>query len=154
MTTIPQENQKPKQQIALFLEKVISTFVQAFATYVIGMNALGADVAQAAALAAIAAAGTAALAALPLVPTGLPFYTDLFFRVVRTFTVTAGTLFFGAANFDLSVGALQAAIYGAVPAVLAILKGLMARRTGEAESPALLSSRLDPASFSTLQLAA
>jgi hypothetical protein len=136
-------------QVALFFEKVIWTFAQAFVSYLVTMSALGADAAQAATLAGIAAAGTAGLAALPLVPNGLPFATDLFFRVVRTFVVSAGTLFFAGNNghFELSVGALEAAAVSALPVALVVAKGLLASKTGESTSAATLPSSLDPNRF-------
>lgn len=136
-----------KRQLASFVEKVLVTFVQTFLSYFMMAGALGADAAQAAALAAIASAGTAGLAALPVVPDGLPFATDLLFRTVRTFVVAAGTPFFAAEHFELSVSALEAAVVGAVPAALAVAKGLIAKRFGEAESPAILSKKLDPKTF-------
>lgn len=148
MTTNPKYDLK--RQVALMAEKTISTFIQVFATVFVASGTVGSTTAQAALLAAIAAAGTAGLAALPIVPAGLPFRTDVFFRTVRTFVVTAGTLFFAGNNgaFDLSVSALEAAALAAVPVALTVAKSLFASRFGEANSAALLSSRVDPASFS------
>lgn len=138
-----------KRQFSLMVEKTISTFVQVFITVFVASDTIGADTAQAAALAGIAAGGSALLGALPVVPDGLPFYTDLFFRVVRTYGVAAGTLFFAAnnSNFELSVSAAQAALLAAIPAALTVAKGLVAARFGATNSAALLPSQVDPASF-------
>ena len=138
-----------KRQFSLMVEKTISTFVQVFITAFVASDTIGADTAQAAALAGIAAGGSALLGALPVVPDGLPFYTDLFFRVVRTYGVAAGTLFFAAnnSNFELSVSAAQAALLAAIPAALTVAKGLVAARFGATNSAALLPSQVDPASF-------
>lgn len=135
-----------KKQASLFLEKVLSTFIQNFLTFLIGMNALGADAMQAAGLAALAAAGTAGLAALPLVPDNLPFATDLFFRTVRSFLVTFGTLYFAAGDaFQLTVSGAQTAAFAGIMAALAVAKGLLAKHYGNGETAALLSNNLDPA---------
>jgi hypothetical protein len=138
-----------KRQFALMAEKALSTFVQVFLTVLLASSAIGADAAQVALLAAIAAGGSALVGAIPVVPDGLPFSTDLFLRVVRTFCITSGTLFFAGNNgyFELSIGAAEAATLAAIPAVLAVAKGAIAKRFGAPESAALLSSRVDPASF-------
>lgn len=138
-----------KSQFALMGEKALSTFVQVFLTVLLASNSLGADATQAALLAAMAAGGSALTGAIPVVPEGLPFATDVFFRCVRTFCVSFGAIFF-ATNmnyFDFSVNAAQAAALAAAPTALAVLKGALAKRFGAPESAALLSSRLDPASF-------
>jgi hypothetical protein len=139
-----------KVQFSLMFEKVLSTFVQVFVVTLLGMNNLGADAQKAAGLAAIAAGASAALAALPVIPDGLPWATDLFWRIVRTFVVSFGTLFFAAnsdGTFNMSVSGAQAAAYAGAIAVLVFLKGWIAKRTGAQNSAAVLPSSVDPASF-------
>ena len=136
-----------KPTVSLFIEKVATTFVFTFASFLLTLDALDADAATAATLAGIAAAGTAALAALPIVPNGLPFYTDLLYRAVRAYVVAAGTLFFAAPQLDLSMGAGKAALIGALPVVFTLVKGALASKVGDQASAALLPAKLDPAQF-------
>lgn len=138
-----------KKQVSLMFEKTISTFVQVFITVFVASDTVGATTAQAAGLAGVAAALSALLGSLPIVPEGLPFSTDLFFRTARTYVISAGTLFLAANGgaFELSVTGLQAAALAAVPAALTVAKGLIASRFGAVNSAALLPSSADPASF-------
>lgn len=134
-----------KPFIAL-LEKVISTYVQAFITFLLMSGSLAlvnVSTAQAAAIAAIPAAVTVIANGLPVIPVGLPFYVDLILRTIRTFA--AG--FFGYLGalpmFTLEKSMLVAAIAGALPAALAVLKGGLASKVGRADSAALLPKSLD-----------
>ncbi len=138
-----------KKQVSLMLEKTISTFVQVFITVFIASDTVGSTTAQAAGLAAVAAGISALLGSLPIVPEGLPFGADLFFRTARTYVISAGTLFLVGNNgsFELSVSGLQAAGLAAIPTALTVAKGLIASRFGAANSAALLPSGADPASF-------
>lgn len=138
-----------KKQFSSMLEKTISTFVQVFITVFIASDTVGSTTAQAAGLAGVAGAISALLGSLPIVPEGLPFSTDLFFRTARTYVISFGTLFLAANGgaFELSVTGLQAAGLAAIPAALTVAKGLIASRFGDAASAALLPSSVDPASF-------
>ena len=138
-----------KKQFASMLEKTVSTFVQVFITVFVASDTVGASTAQAAALAGVAAAMSALLGSLPIVPDGLPFSTDLFFRTARTYVISFGTLFLAANGgaFELSVTGLQAAALAAVPAALTVAKGLLASRFGDTGTAALLPWSMDPASF-------
>lgn len=127
-----------RASIAHLAEKVVMTFLQAFASFLLMPDTvLDLAAGEAAILAGVAAAGTALAANLPVVPEGLSFWPDLVARTVRTYAVTFLTLFFGAERFVPSIDSAKAAAIAAAPAALAIAKGLLARRTGDHDDAAL-----------------
>ena len=125
------------------LEKVISTFLEVFVTGLLAADALGASTAEAAAIAAIPAALTVVANGIPLVPAGLPFYVDMLFRTVRTYAVAF--LGFAAAVpvFSLDYSIAVAASTAALPAALAVAKGLLASKVGKPDTAALLPANVD-----------
>jgi hypothetical protein len=133
---------RPTAGLAVLAEKVIATYVQALIALLLLDGALDINGAESAAIAAIPAALTVIANGLPLVPHGLPFYADLAMRVIRTFVAGfLGTLI-AMPVFRLDRSALLAAAAGAIPAVLALIKGGLASRVGDTDSAALLPIRL------------
>jgi len=128
-----------------FLERVVWTYVEAFAALLLVGPSIDISTATAAGMAAIPAAVTFAMNAIRAaeIPAGLPFYFDLVLRIAKTYV--AGFLGFLVALpvFRLDVGILSAAAMAGIPALLALLKGAAATRLG-AETPATLPARRDP----------
>ena len=131
----------------VLLEKVLATYVQVFIGVLVVGQAINASTAQAAAIAAIPAALTILANGLPVVPIGLPFYVDLILRTVRTYAVSFIGLLIAQPVFKLDRSAAMAAAVGGIPTALAVVKGGLASKVGQANSAALLPARLDmPAS--------
>jgi hypothetical protein len=132
---------------AVFAEKVIATYVQTLiGLYLLDVNdTLNTSTPQALAIAAIPAAITVISASLPIVPDGLPYYLALLGNVARTFVqaflgyLVAQPIF----HLDPSVG--RAAVFASIPACLAVLKGAIAAKVGNPDTPNLLPATVDPA---------
>lgn len=133
-----------KTLIALF-EKVVWTYLQAFLT-VWTLGPLDASTGQAAAIASIPAALTVVMNSLPAAPADLPFGADVIWRTGRTYV--AGFLGFLVAVpvFRLDYSIAVAASAAAMPAALAVAKGLIASKIGSSDSAATLPASMDPAS--------
>lgn len=134
---------KPTAPLVVLLDKVLSTYVQAFITLLIIHDTIGADVVQSAAIAAIPAALTVVMNALPSVPLGLPFYVDLAYRVLRTYIATFLGLLVAMPVFRLDFTATVAVATAALPAALAVLKGALAARVGNGQTAALVPAKYD-----------
>jgi len=139
-----------KNQIFGLLEKAVTTYVEAFLALLAASSVLDISVAQSAAIAAIPSAFTVIANGIPQPPVGMSFYSDLIFRIVRTYVVSFVGLLVAAPIFEFSVGALQSAAIGAIPAALAVVKGILAGRVGNRETPALLPFKYDD--FGSLNL--
>lgn len=130
--------------IATLIEKVLWTYVQAVLTLVLAGGALAAGgLSRSLAVAALPAALTVLANGLPAVPQGLPFYVDLFFRIVRTAAVSFIGFLVAQPVFDVNANVARAAGLSALMAALVVIKGAAARQFG-AESAATLPSDLDP----------
>jgi hypothetical protein len=127
----------------LLIDKVISTYVQAFVGLLLIGDAIDVSTAQAAAIAAIPAALTVVANGMPITIVGLPFWIDLVYRVARTYVVGFVGLIVAVPVFRLDYAILQAAAYGAIPAALAVIKGALASRVGEKGTPAMVPARYD-----------
>lgn len=136
-----------KNQIIGLLEKAVTTYVEAFLALLAASTVLDISVAQSAAIAAIPSAFTVIANGIPQAPVGMSFYGDLVFRTVRTYVVSFVGLLVAAPIFEFSVGALQSAAIGAIPATLAVVKGILAGRVGNRETPALLPFKYDDFGF-------
>ena len=132
-----------KNQIATLFEKTITTYIEAFVALLAASSTINISVAQSAAIAAVPAALTVVANGVASTSLNLSFYGDLVFRTIRTYVVSFLGLLVAAPAFDFSVGALQAAAIGAIPAALAVIKGILAGRIGNKNTPALLPSKLD-----------
>lgn len=135
-----------KQLVVPIVEKVLSQFVQAFVVALFGGMAFGWTAIQCAALAGVSAVITLALNSVnsAVIPVGMPFYTDLTLRVLRSgasaflaFMVMAPVL--DVQSGDFWKAALGAGAVGAVSA----LKAQGARQVGDPETAALLPATLD-----------
>jgi hypothetical protein len=133
--------------IALLVEKVISTYVQSvIGLIILDLNdTLSTSTPTALAIAALPAAITVLTASLPVVSERLPFYVALLGNTARTFV--QGFLGFLLAQqvFTLDVSIGQAAAFAALPAALAVLKAGIATRVGDPNTPNLLPADVDPA---------
>lgn len=138
---------RPVELLLGFLEKVLWTYLEAFAALLLVGPSIDISTATAAAFAALPAAITFAMNALPPVPIGLPFWLDVVLRVARTFTASFLGYLVGLPVFSLDFGILTAAAMGAIPACLVILKAAAASRLGNPSSAATLPARLDPAAL-------
>lgn len=130
------------------LEKTVATYVQVFIGLLLMSeysDVIRIDAGKAAAIAAIPAALTVVANGLPAVPIGLAFVPDLVFRTIRTYVASFLGLLLAVPVFNLSVDALQAAMLGAVPAALAVVKGLVATHFGSPDTAALLPADVDVA---------
>lgn len=132
-----------KNQIASLLEKTVTTYIEAFVALLAASTAIDVSVAQSAAIAAIPAALTVIANGVASTSLQLSFYGDLIFRTIRTYVVSFIGLLVAAPVFDFSVGAFQAAAIGAIPAALAVVKGILAGRVGNRNTPALLPGSFD-----------
>jgi hypothetical protein len=140
------------------LEKVFWTFVQVYVAAVLAAGSLDFTGSLPWIVAGIAAALTVLANGIPEL-TGLPFGLDLLYRLTRTFVVSWASLFAGAlAALVIAPGddlrtvavmvtaAASAAAWGAIPAVLTVIKGLAAHfLPGGTGSAALLPSKVDVA---------
>ncbi len=136
------------------VEKILSTYIQTFVTLLIPATELTSGTAEAAAVAAVPAALTALAALLPQVSAGLPFYVDLVFRTGRTYVVTVIGLLVAAPTFSLDPSLGKAALVGAIPAALAVVKAGLAKNIGQNGTAALLPARLDADPVAVLPVAA
>lgn len=132
-----------KNQIIGLFEKAVTTYIEAFLALLAASSVLDISVAQSAAIAAIPSAFTVIANGIPQPSAGMSFYSDLIFRTVRTYVVSFVGLLVAAPIFEFSVGALQSAAIGAIPATLAVVKGIVASRIGNRETPALLPFKYD-----------
>jgi hypothetical protein len=132
-----------KNQIIGLIEKAVTTYIEAFVALLAASTALDISIVQSAAIAAIPAAFTVIANGIPQPPTGMSFYGDLVFRTVRTYVVSFVGLLVAAPVFEFSLGAFQAAAIGAIPAALAVVKGVLAGHIGNRETPALLPFKYD-----------
>jgi hypothetical protein len=132
---------------AVFAEKVIATYVQSLiGLYLLDMNdTLNTSTAHALAIAALPAAITVITASLPLVPDGLPYYLALFGNVARTFVQGFLGYLLALPIFQLDASVGRAALFAAIPACLAVLKGALASKVGNPTTPNLLPAAVDPA---------
>ena len=131
-------------QIAVLIEKVFWTYVQAFLA---ALTAPGVDnTATAAAVAAIPAALTVVANGLPAVPGGLPFSVDFVLRVVRTYAVSFIGFLVAVVPFRLDYSIGKSAAIAAIPAAIAVVKCAAASKLGTSNSAATLPESLDPAS--------
>ncbi len=126
-------------------EKVIMTFLEAYAAVMVAGNAFGE-------LGAWKAAGVAALpAALTIVINGVntfpltpnSFLEDLVGRTLRTYVAGFLGFFVAAPAFGYSMNTLQAAALAGIPAAIAVAKGLISSRIGYSETAAALPTGLD-----------
>lgn len=144
-TTDPVATPRPPGAVDYFLsllEKVVATYLEAFVSLLLVGTAIDVSTAEAAAIAAIPAALTVVANGLPVVPIGLPFWTDLALRIVRTYVAGFVGFLVAVPVFELEIGILTAAAVGALPAVLAVAKGALSSRIG-AETPAALPAGRD-----------
>lgn len=122
-------------------EKTILTYVQSFIALLV-VNATNStynySTATAAAVAAIPAALTVVANGLPVVAEGLPFYTDLVARTIRTYVAAFLGLLVAVPTFTLDVSSFQAAAIAAIPAALAVIKALVAKRIGDPTTASLV----------------
>lgn len=131
--------------IPSLVEKTLTTYVQAFIALLIIAPAINISVLTAAAVASIPAGLTVIANGLPSVGAGLPFYTDLVLRTVRTYVVTVIGLLVAVPVFALDISNAKAAVVGAIPAALAVLKAGLARKVGDTNTAALLPAKYDVA---------
>jgi hypothetical protein len=136
-----------KNQIASLVEKTVTTYIEAFLALLAASSTINISMAQTAAVAAIPAALTVVANGVSSINVSLPFYTDILFRTIRTYVVSFLGIIVAAPVFDFSVGALQAAAIGAIPAALAVIKGILAGRIGNGETPAMLPASMDSDPF-------
>jgi len=132
-----------KNQIVALLEKTVTTYIEAFVALLAASSTIDISVTQSAAIAAIPAALTVVANGVSSTSLNLSFYGDLVFRTIRTYVVSFLGLLVAAPVFDFSVGALQAAAIGAIPAALAVVKGILAGQVGNKGTPAFLPLNLD-----------
>ncbi len=138
------------QQVAKTIEKVLWTFVQAFAVSICAVGtSLDWTVATAAAAAGIAAVITLGLAAVTeaSVPTNLTPYADVILRVTRTAVAAFLSYLLVEPDAVLSGRVWQGALGAAGVALLAGIKGEMSMFVGNVESAATLPAWLDPVSI-------
>ncbi|MFE5332577.1 hypothetical protein ACFRCG_39985 [Embleya sp. NPDC056575] len=139
--------------LAALLERAGWTFLQVFLGGLTTANALDLSVAQTAALAAVPAGLSVLLNAVRgwsdnraldrTVRSGPAWFVDLLQRTAATYALAAGGAWMLSARYDLST--VQVALYGAIPAALAVIKAAVARRIGDPGSAATLPGALDPA---------
>lgn len=128
-----------KDRWKLAIEKTLATYLQAFAAALLiseTTEVIDLSTVQAAAIAALPAAATAAMAFIPQAPSTGPIWSRLGGNVVRS--AVAGILGYAAAlpfGFRLDRSLLVAAGYAAAVAALAAIKGGIASRVGDPESP-------------------
>lgn len=127
------------------LEKTLATYLQAFLGLLVVGSALDASTVQVAAIAAIPAALTVVANGLPAVPGGMPFYLDLALRTARTYVAAFLGLLLAMPVFSLDGSIALAALSGAIPAALAVVKAGLAKRVGNHGTAAMLPDRLDAA---------
>lgn len=145
-TPAPPPPSRPLDYFVFLLEKVLATYVQAFAGLLLAGPALDLSAAQSASIAALPAAITVIANGLPLVPSGLPFYVDLLLRTVRTYVAVFLGLLVAVPVFRLDIGIAAAAATGALPAALAVLKAALAQRIGDPGTAAVLPRHRDVSS--------
>lgn len=133
----------PWAWVVTLAEKAGTTFLEVFLASWLAADALGASTAEAAALAGLAAAATVIANGLPVVPAGLPFVVDLVLATARTFAAAFLAYVGGAPILSLDYDLAVAAATAAIPAALAVAKGLLSSRLGSAASTRLLPDRLD-----------
>ncbi|MGW1993370.1 hypothetical protein [Embleya sp. NPDC001921] len=139
--------------LAGLAERAGWTFLQVFLGGLITANSLDLSVAQAAALAAVPAGLSVLLNAVrgwsdnraldQTLRTGTAWFVDLLQRTAATYALAAGGAWMLSGRYDLST--VQVALYGAIPAALAVIKAAVARRVGDPGSAATLPGSLDPA---------
>jgi hypothetical protein len=136
----------PGNQLLGLVEKTLATYVQALIALLIAAPTLDFSLptVEAAAIAAIPAGLTIIANGLPGIPVGLPFYTDLLLRAVRTFAASFLGFLIAVPVFSLDEAVLTAAAVGAIPTVLSVIKSALAKRVGADDTAALLPASSDP----------
>lgn len=120
------------------VEKVLATYLQAFAATLVLGGLFDASAVEAAAIAAIPAALTLIANRLPVAIPALPYWVALAYRVGATAAVGFIGYLVAQPIFSVDRSALVAAGGAAGMAALAALKGLLASKVGDPSSPALL----------------
>lgn len=121
-------------------EKAVWTYIQALLALVLAANGIaGASLSftTAMAVAALPAALTVIANGLPQVSGGLPFATDLTFRVIRSFAAAFLGFLLAMPVFTLDWSSGKAALLAGLTAALAVVKGAAASRIGDSSSPAI-----------------
>lgn len=132
--------------LILLIEKAFWTYIQTLVSLLAvssGPGIITLSTAQAAGIAAIPAALTVIANGMPVVPAGLPFGVDLLLRAVRTYVVAFVGLLVAVPVFGIDYSAFVAAAAGALPATLAVVKGLVAAHIGRGDSAATLPAKYD-----------
>lgn len=123
-------------------ERTGMTYLEAFITLLLAAGSLNWSIVQVAGVAAIPAGLTVVAVGVPQVGEGLPFAIDLVLRSVRTFVVTFLGFLIAMPVFSFDWTAWKAAAIAAVPAALAVAKGLLASTVGN-KTAALLPASLE-----------
>ena len=124
--------------ISLF-EKTFWTYVQSvIALVLVGGGLSSGGITTELAVAALPAALTVLANGLPVVPQGLTFWPDLGLRVMRSVAAAFVGYLLAMPVFGLDVTSLRAAGTASLVAGLVVLKGLIASKVGDVDSPALL----------------
>lgn len=123
------------------LEKVVFTWLEAYLGLML-IDPFGLNSSQKAAFAAIPAALSVLTAGITI-PAGLPYVVDLAARVMKTGVQTFIAALLAAPVFSFKPEILEAAWGATLPAMLAVLKGGVARFVGQESSAALLPASVD-----------
>jgi hypothetical protein len=139
-----------RAMLATALDKIVSTYVQAAIAFMLTADALDMDRAEAAALAAVPAALTAFgafLSAIPDATRQVPFLYEVVARAARTFLASWVGLMVagwsGVATLGNAGDLAESAAIAAIPAVLSVVKSLVASRMAQRDTAAMVPDRLD-----------
>lgn len=124
--------------LSSLFEKAVLTYVQAFLGLLLVGTTFDLSVATSAAVAAIPAALTVVANGLPQVAPNLPFAADLVFRTLRTYVAGFLGLLIAVPQFTLTLDTFETAAVAAIPAALAVVKGLVAKRVGDPNTASLV----------------
>ncbi len=127
---------------ANWAEKVILSYLEFFTGVMLAGGAFDVNATKAAAIAAIPTVLTAFINAINATELTLPFWPDLVWRAVRTYTAGLLGYLIALPVFDINMTLAAAAATAALPGALAVVKALIAERLGS-ETAALLPSSLD-----------
>lgn len=134
-----------KTLVLQIVEKVGWTFVQAFLLAFLAMSELGWTAAEAGIAAGVTAVLTLAMSSVTaaVIPVGLPFYTDLMLRILRSGAAAFLAFLLVEPGAVLAGETWQGALGAAGMAVLVALKGGAARFIGNPNSAAILPRGAD-----------
>lgn len=131
-------------QLMTLAEKAIWTYVQALIVAILSSGQTDINLTTALLVATLPAGLTVVANGMPVVLENVSFGVQLAYRVVRSFTASFLGFLLAASVFTLQAGALRSAAMAGLVSVLVIVKGLIAQRIGDLDSPATL-----PASVTT-----